>query len=112
MIKTRSRIHRHRRVRARLTGTAARPRLAVFRSAKHLRAQLIDDQAGRTLASASDMQLTTGTKTERAAAVGKLLAEQATAAKITTCVFDRGGHRFHGRVKALAEAAREHGLKF
>ncbi len=109
-----ARAQRHRRIRAKVRGTSARPRLAVFRSLKHISAQLIDDQAQRTLASATDRQMKTaaGPKTERAAAVGKLLAAKAKELKIHRVVFDRGGYRFHGRVKALAEAARQAGLTF
>lgn len=107
-----SRTTRHRRLRSRLAGTASRPRLAIFRSLKHIRAQVIDDRTKRTLLSASDVKITTGTKTERAQAVGKQIAELAKAKKITNVVFDRGGHQYHGRVKALADAAREHGLVF
>ncbi len=97
-----------------MTGTAERPRLVVFRSLKHITAQVIDDKAGKTLASASDAELKgkAGTKSERAAAVGKLIAEKAVAKKITTVVFDRGGYLFHGRVKILADAARQAGLTF
>lgn len=110
-----ARQRRHRRVRKLVAGTAARPRLAVFRSNKGIGAQLIDDLEGRTLAAASWTGLKKsfkGTKTEQAAAVGALLAEKAKAAGIETVVFDRGGYLYHGRVKALAEAAREGGLKF
>lgn len=109
-----ARAQRHRRIRATVRGTAACPRLAVFRSLKHISAQLIDDQGRRTLAGATDLQLPTaaGAKSERAAAVGKLLAEKASKLKIHRIVFDRGGYRFHGRVKALAEAARQAGLTF
>lgn len=108
-----ARVIRHRRVRATLSGTAERPRLAVFRSVAHIEAQLIDDVAGRTLAMVTDRQLKTkGTKTERATAVGSAIAEAAIAKNITTVVFDRGGFHYHGRVKALADAARAGGLKF
>lgn len=109
-----ARLRRHRRIRSAVHGTATRPRLAVYRSLKHISAQLIDDEAKRTLIAAADRQLKSrsGTKSERAAAVGKLLAEKALAAKITTVVFDRGGRRYHGRVKALADAARAGGLTF
>lgn len=104
---------RHARIRRKVSGTAARPRLAVFRSLQHIYAQLIDDAAGRTLASASDMKLAAkGSRTDSAAAVGKALAEAAKAAGVTSAVFDRGGYRYHGRVKALAEAARAGGLEF
>ena len=100
------------RVRAKISGTASRPRLSVYRSLSHIYAQLIDDATSRTLISASDSEIKTkGKKTEQATAVGKLLAEKALVAKISTAVFDRGSFKYHGRVKALAEAAREGGLK-
>jgi large subunit ribosomal protein L18 len=106
----------HSRIRRKLRGEAARPRLAVYRSLKHVYAQMIDDLAGTTLASAStqdkELGLKYGGNVASAKAVGKLLAERAKAAGIETVVFDRGGHRYHGRVKALADAAREAGLKF
>ncbi|UQN05186.1 50S ribosomal protein L18 [Deinococcus sp. QL22] len=89
-----------------------RPRLSVFRSSKHIYAQIIDDASGATLASASSSALKTGTKTDTAAAVGKALAEAATAKGVKQVVFDRGQYRYHGRVKALADAAREGGLDF
>jgi large subunit ribosomal protein L18 len=110
-----ARRRRHRRVRGKVRGTSERPRLVVSRSNKGISAQLVDDVAGRTLASASWLQLTKsfkGNKTEQAAAVGKLLADHAKQASIEVVVFDRGGYLYHGRVKALAEAAREGGLKF
>jgi len=109
-----ARQRRHRRVRGKVAGTAERPRLAVFRSNRGIFAQLIDDEAGRTLASASWLALKTakGNKTEQAAAVGAALATAARGAGIDTCVFDRGGYLYHGRVKALADAAREGGLRF
>ena len=110
-----ARERRHRRVRRRIRGTAERPRLAVFRSNKGIQAQLIDDDAARTLAAASWLALPKsfkGNKTEQAAAVGKLLADNAKKAGVTSVVFDRGGYLYHGRVKALAEAAREGGLEF
>ncbi|MDQ4081707.1 MAG: 50S ribosomal protein L18, partial [Actinomycetota bacterium] len=93
---------------------AERPRLVVFRSNRGIEAQLVDDLAGRTLVSASHLALGgfEGTKSEQAATVGKMLAERATAAGIETVVFDRGGYLFHGRVKALADGAREGGLRF
>lgn len=104
---------RHRRIRAELSGTAHRPRLVVFRSLAHIEAQIIDDVAGKTLVAVSDRQLKVkGTKSERATAVGTAMAEQAKAKKITTVVFDRGGFQYHGRVKALADAARAGGLTF
>ena len=105
---------RHRRVRGKIAGTAERPRLAVFRSNLGISAQLIDDQAGETLAAAGWQALGTfkGSKTEQAREVGKLLAANAKKAGVETCVFDRGGYLYHGRVKALAEGAREGGLTF
>lgn len=111
--KVAQRIKRHARIRARVTGTATKPRLAVYRSNTSIYAQMIDDEAGRTLCAATDVNDTAKmTKTESAAIVGKALAEKALALGIQECVFDRGGFLFHGRVKALAEAAREAGLKF
>jgi large subunit ribosomal protein L18 len=109
-----ARQRRHRRVRGKVRGTAERPRLLVSRSNKGIAAQLIDDVNGRTIAAASWLQLKTfkGSKTEQAAEVGKLLAANAKQAKIGAAVFDRGGYLYHGRVKALADAAREGGLKF
>ena len=107
---------RHARVRKRVSGTAARPRLAVFRSSQHMYAQLIDDVLGVTLAAASslDSEVKTGsdgrTKTLTSRAVGELVARRAAEKGIRTVVFDRGGNKYHGRVKALAEAAREGGL--
>jgi large subunit ribosomal protein L18 len=107
---------RHARVRKRLRGTAERPRLAVYRSNTGIYAQVVDDVAGRTLAAASHLDhrttQVTGGKTGMAGAVGKLLAERARQAGIQRVVFDRGGNRYHGRVKALADAAREGGLEF
>jgi len=109
-----ARLRRHRRIRGKVSGTAERPRLAVFRSNKGIFAQLIDDQAARTLAAAGWVQLKgfSGNKTEQAAEVGKQLAASAKAAGVTACVFDRGGYLYHGRVKALADGAREGGLTF
>ncbi len=110
-----ARLRRHRRVRKHVQGTAERPRLAVFRSNRGIQAQLVDDLAGRTLAAASWLGLPKsfrGNKTEQAAEVGKLLAANAKKAGIGPVVFDRGGYLYHGRVKALAEAAREGGLSF
>lgn len=112
-LKQQHRRLRQRRIKARLSGTAQRPRLSVFRSSKHLYAQLIDDTSGKTLVSASSKVLAgSGNKTVRSVAVGADLAEKAKAAHIDTVVFDRGGYKYHGRVKALADAAREGGLKF
>jgi large subunit ribosomal protein L18 len=113
MTKRQARMRRHRRVRGKVAGTAERPRLVVFRSNRGISAQLVDDQAGRTLASATwNAADATGSKTEQAKAVGKALADAATKAGIDTCVFDRAGYLYHGRVKALAEGAREGGLQF
>ena len=98
-------------IRRKISGTAERPRLAVFRSNKEIYVQLIDDLAGNTLACASS-NTSKGTKIEQAIAVGKLIADNAKKAGITTVVFDRGGFLYHGRVKALADSAREAGLKF
>ena len=110
----RARIRRHKRVRTKVTGTAERPRLVVFRSNRGIEAQLVDDLEGRTLAAASWLHLRSfkGAKSGQAAEVGKLLAQRAKEAGIDTAVFDRGGYLYHGRVKALADAAREGGLKF
>jgi large subunit ribosomal protein L18 len=110
----RARERRHRRVRGKLFGNAERPRLVVFRSNRGIEAQLVDDLEGKTLAAATWLQLKSfkGSKTEQAAEVGKLLAQNAKKAGVETVVFDRGGYLYHGRVKALAEAAREGGLKF
>ena len=102
---------RVRRTRAKIYGTPKLPRLAVSRSIKHISCQLIDDDNRKTLASASDKDLK-GNKTEKASLVGKAIAEAAAKKKITSVIFDRRGKQFHGRVKALAEAARENGLKF
>ena len=105
---------RHRRVRGKVSGTAERPRLAVFRSNLGISAQLIDDLGGKTVAAASWQQLKKfkGSKSEQANEVGKLLAANAKQAGVETVVFDRGGYLYHGRVKALADAAREAGLEF
>jgi len=111
--KRAGRLRRHRRVRRRVVGTAARPRLAVFRSNRYIYAQLIDDRAGRTLAAAgTPTSQGDGDKKAAAARVGAELATRAKAAGITAVVFDRGGYQYHGRVQALAEAAREGGLDF
>ena len=110
------RIHRKRRIRARISGTAQRPRLAVYRSLQACYAQLIDDDKGITIASAREKELagdaTKGTKSERAKQVGMLIAKKAKDKGVTVVVFDRGGYRYHGRVQALAEGAREGGLEF
>jgi large subunit ribosomal protein L18 len=106
------RIRRHKRVRKHVSGTAERPRLAVFRSNRHIYAQLVDDTAARTLVAASDVGTAEGDdKTARARQVGKALAERAKAAGVERAVFDRGGRLYHGRVQALAEGAREGGLE-
>ena len=110
------RARRHHRVRKKVAGTPERPRLAVFRSNKHISAQVIDDRTGRTLAAASTVEKdlrsgATGNK-DAAAAVGRLVAERARAAGVTSVVFDRGGFLYHGRVAALADAARQAGLEF
>ena len=122
MIKVRSRnemrIHRHRRLRKRVAGTPECPRLSVFRSLKHIYAQVIDDESGTTLVSASTLDkslvdsIKGGGDQDAAKSVGKLIAERALGKGIDSVVFDRGGHIFQGRVKALADAAREAGLKF
>lgn len=104
---------RKRRVRAKIVGTPQCPRLAVHRSLKHIACQIIDDTTGRTLVAASDVSIkATGTKTQHAQAVGQAIATAAKSASITTVVFDRSGYRYHGRVQALAEAARTAGLAF
>lgn len=109
-----NRLRRKARVRAQVSGTASKPRLAVFRSATHIYAQLIDDVAGKTLGSASDLKIDTkkNTKTEVAQQVGTQIAQIAKELKLTQVVFDRGGFAYHGRVKALADAARQGGLQF
>jgi large subunit ribosomal protein L18 len=109
-----ARARRHRRIRGKISGTSDRPRLVVYRSNRGIFAQLVDDESGRTLASADWLGLRDfkGDKTEQAAEVGKALGASAKDAGITTCVFDRGGYLYHGRVKALAEGAREEGLVF
>jgi large subunit ribosomal protein L18 len=109
-----ARLRRHRRVRGKVSGTAERPRLAVFRSNRGIEAQLIDDRQGKTVAAASWLQVKKsfkGKKNEQAAEVGKLLAAAAKQAGVESAVFDRGGYLYHGRVKALADAAREEGLR-
>ena len=109
------RIKRHKRVRAKISGTPERPRLNVFRSETNIYAQIIDDVAGKTLVSASSLEkgfACDGTKSDAAKQVGQMVAERAKAAGITTVVFDRGGYVYHGRVAALAEGAREGGLEF
>ena len=113
--KNAQRLKRHRRVRSTISGTAARPRLNVFRSSNHIYAQIIDDVSGRILVSASTTERSfegRGNNKAAARAVGKLVGERALAAGIQTVVFDRGGYLYHGRVKELAEGARESGLVF
>jgi large subunit ribosomal protein L18 len=111
-----SRARRHLRVRKKVEGTAARPRLVVNRSTRHMFVQVVDDSVGKTLASASsmeaDVRAVDGDKTARARKVGSLVAERAKAAGVEAVVFDRGGNRYHGRVAALADGARESGLSF
>jgi large subunit ribosomal protein L18 len=103
---------RHMRVRKKVAGTAERPRLVVFRSDKHIYAQLVDDDAGRTIATVSTLKVGSGKKSEKASEVGKQVAEIAKDKGITRVVFDRGGYKYHGRVKAVADGAREGGLEF
>jgi large subunit ribosomal protein L18 len=112
--KEQARQRRHRRVRARVAGTPARPRLAVYRSNRGIYAQVIDDEAGRTLAAASTQTLesASGSKSDLATAVGREVARRALEAGVARVVFDRGGYLYHGRVKALADGAREGGLEF
>ena len=114
--RTGARHKRHERLRLRLEGTPARPRLAVFRSLSHIYAQVIDDASGRTLAAAStaekELRGSKSTKSEAAAVVGRLIAERARSAGVEHVVFDRAGFRYHGRIKSLADAARAAGLDF
>ena len=115
LTKPEARARRHKRVRGKISGTAERPRLVVFRSNRGIEAQLVNDLEGRTLAAATWLHLKKsfkGNKTQQAAEVGKLLAANAKKAGVERCVFDRGGYLYHGRVKALAEGAREGGLSF
>ena len=115
LTKPEARARRHRRVRGKISGTAERPRLVVFRSNRGIEAQLVNDLEGRTLAAASWLNLKKsfkGSKTEQAAEVGKLLAANAKKAGVERVVFDRAGYLYHGRVKALADGAREGGLEF
>src|SRR6266404_3573604 len=112
-----ARLHRHRRIRVLLRGTGERPRLNVFRSLHHIYAQVIDDVSGKTVAAASTNEAEvrgklSGSKTDRARAVGKVIAERAKEKGVSSVVFDRGGYLYHGRVKALADGAREAGLEF
>jgi len=114
LTKRQRRLKRRRRVRARVSGTAERPRLSVYRSNRGVFAQLIDDSKGYTVAAVNwiEPELRQLTATEQATKAGELLAERAKAAGVETCVFDRGGYQYHGRVKALADGAREGGLAF
>ncbi|MFA6071965.1 MAG: 50S ribosomal protein L18 [Janthinobacterium sp.] len=114
ILQKRNRTERRKtRVRSILVGTAQRPRMCVFRSLKHISVQLIDDQNSKTLVSAHDHEVKSkGTKTEVAKAVGELVAKKALEMKISAVIFDRGAYQYHGRVKAIADAAREAGLKF
>lgn len=107
-----NRQRRHTKIRKKVYGTSERPRLVVFRSLYYTSAQLIDDTQGKTLVAFSDMKGIKGTKSARAAEVGTELAKKASLLNITTCVFDRNGYKYHGRIKALAEAARKAGLTF
>ncbi|MBU0750265.1 50S ribosomal protein L18 [Patescibacteria group bacterium] len=111
LTKSEQRARRHRRIRARINGTAERPRLAVYRSNRFISVQLIDDIAGKTIAAAHGREFK-GSLTEQALAVGKVIAERAKAAGITTVVFDRGGYTYAAQIKGLADAAREGGLTF
>jgi len=110
--KVQKRIKNHRRVRAKIAWTSSRPRLAVFRSNAGIYAQLIDDVEGKTLTSASDLKIKTGTKTEKAIKVWEEIAKNANSLKIKEIVFDKWGFAYHGRVKALADSARKAGLEF
>ena len=112
-VKNQAKARRHQRVRVKISGTADRPRLSVYRSLEHIYAQLIDDAGGKTLVSAKDSEITEKlkTKTEKSLAVGRLIADKALAKNIKEAVFDKGACKFHGRVKAVAEGAREKGLK-
>ena len=106
------RFRRHLRVRKKVAGTPERPRLVIFRSLKHISAQIVDDVAGRTLMTVTSTQLESGKKTEKSTEVGKRIAARAKEAGITKVVFDRAGYKYHGRVKAVADGAREGGLEF
>ena len=106
------RYRRHLRVRKKVTGTAERPRLVIFRSLKHISAQLVDDVARRTIATVTSTSIESGKKTEKSTEVGKRIAAKAKEAGITKVVFDRAGYKYHGRVKAVADGAREGGLEF
>ena len=110
--RSEQRTRRHLRVRKKVAGTTERPRLVVYRSLKHIYAQLVDDTSHRTLVTVSSQDIETGKKTEKSVEVGKRLAARAKDAGVTTVVFDRAGYRYHGRVKAVADGAREGGLEF
>ena len=112
LTKPQRRLKRRRRVRAKVVGTAERPRVSVFRSNRGISAQLVDDVGGRTIAAVQWTEFRGASRMDQAGEVGKALAERAKSAGIETAVFDRGGYQYHGRVKALAEAAREAGLAF
>ena len=112
MNKKEKRQKSHRKIRFKIIGTKDRPRLCVFKSGKHIYAQLIDDQKAKVLAAVSDLKVKKGKKSEKAMEIGKLIAKSALAKKIENVVFDRGGFVFHGRVKAVADGASEGGLKF
>lgn len=112
MNKTEKRTRLKSKIRSRISGTVARPRLSVFRSNKFIYAQVIDDAAGKTLVSANDVKMTKGTKTERAKEVGKMVAEACKGAKIESVIFDRNGFKYTGRIKLVADEARANGLKF
>jgi large subunit ribosomal protein L18 len=114
MLRKEKRKIRHKRIRAKIKGNKNRPRLCVFRSAKHIYCQLVDDERGKTILSVSDFELKgkKGKKVDIAKEVGKLIAKKAKKLKIEKVIFDRSGYKYHGRVKALAEGAREGGLKF
>ena len=113
LTKQKKRYRRHNRVRAKVSGTTIRPRLSVFRSAKHIYAQLIIDEEGKTILAIDDRKIKgKKTKIDKALEVGKLIAKEAISKKIEKVVFDRGGYKYHGRVKAVADGAREGGLKF
>ncbi len=113
--KIEKRVTRHRRIRAKMSGTEKQPRLSVFRSRQHIYGQLVDDEKGKTIVSASDREIKKDKKMKKAdlaKEVGKLLAKKAGDVKIKRAVFDRGGYKFHGRVKSVAQGAREGGLEF
>ena len=114
ILKNKVKEQRRKRVRAKVVGSAGKPRLNIFRSLKHLNVQLIDDLAGKTLVSANDSELKgkKGSKVDKAKEVGKLIAQKALAKKLKKVVFDRASYKYHGRVKAVAEGAREEGLEF